>query len=113
MQFRRLIQNHRVSLPAGKRGHRPANVPRYALHFLQRHHLTLAIARDRRESFKIQLIVPRNHGETNSLAIASHGQSLENLLRRKTHLRRDSLSRKVIRINIILANFIRNPELIQ
>ncbi len=113
MQLGRLVQPNRIRLPAPKRGHRAAYIPGHRLDFLQRNHIGLPVARRLRQRLEVELVVARNHGQANPLAVSAYRKRLEYLLCGKPDLRRHRLGGKIVRIDVVLADLIANPELIQ
>ena len=73
----------------------------------------LTVAGGSGKRFQIKERVAGNDGETNSIPVSTRHQRLENLLGRQAHFGGHGFRRKIVRVHLILAQFVPNAELIE
>jgi len=83
------------------------------LHFLQRHHFHVAVARQAGQRLQVQLLVSRQHRQEHPAAISAGHQRLEYLVKRQGDVPGDALGGQVVGIDPVLAKLVRDAEAVE
>ena len=112
-ELERLLDEHRVVLPARERRHAAADVARERLHLFERYRVAFAVPRKLREALQIERGVARDDGEQHTRPVASADQRLEDLLRREPYATGDFFRGEVLVTRVVVAELVRNVQRIE